>query len=375
MIIFRYLTREIASTLSAISALLLLIFLSNQFVRFLSQAATGKFATSMLIKLLAIEIPHLLILLLPLGLFLSIVLTYGRLYAESEMTVLFTSGLSRKRLVQLTLPIILTVTIIVALLSLWITPQLLTYRGKLLAQTGTAIELQAALPGRFQETEGGRRIFYVERMSADKEHMESIFMAQLEDNNETTENIPPWTIITAHSGYQMIDNKTGDRFFVTENGQRYQGLPGQKNFSIVQFERYGIRIESHASALANQEQTISTWSLWRHPLNLKAAYAELQWRFAMPLSVLILGLLAIPLSRVKPRHGRYGQLLPAILIYTLYVNCLLMGRNWIGQGVIHYSVGLWWVHGLLLIMTGIIAIHQIGWRDCWLLFKKRWHFA
>ena len=375
MIIFRYLTREIVNTMSAILALLLLIFLTNQLVRFLSQVATGKFATSMLVKLLAIEIPHLLILLLPLSLFLGIIVAYGRLYAESEMTVLLTSGLSRKRLVQLTLPIVLSVTVIVALLSSWITPQLLDYRGKLLAQTGTAIELQAVLPGRFQETEGGRRIFYVERMSVDKEHMENIFMAQLEDNNETTDAIPPWTIVTAHRGYQMIDNKTGDRFFVTENGQRYQGIPGQKDFSIIQFQRYGIRIESHAGVLANQEQTMSTWNLWRHPLNHRAAYAELQWRFAMPISVLILSLLAIPLSRVKPRQGRYGQLLPAILIYTLYVNCLLMGRNWIERGVIHYSMGLWWVHGLLLMATGIIVMHQIGWRDCWLLLKKRWHIV
>ena len=60
-----------------------------------------------------------------------------------------------------------------------------------------------------------------------------------------------------------------------------------------------------------------------------AAAAELQWRFALPISVLMLALLAIPLSHVRPRQGRYSHILPAILIYIVYMNLLFIARNWV----------------------------------------------
>lgn len=373
MIIFRYLTREIALTLSSVTGVLLLVFLSNQFVRFLSQAATGKFASTLLLKLLSIEIPHLLTLLLPLGLFLGILLTYGRLYADNEMSVLSACGVSRQQLLTFTLPITGIVVAIVIILSFWLTPKLLTYRNTLLAQSGTAIQLQAALPGRFQETDGGKRIFYVESMSADKQKMKNIFMAQLEKTDETQNStIAPWIIITAKSGHQMIDRKTGDRFFVSEDGHRYQGTPGAKDFRIVNYKEYGIRIESHAVAISKQEASMSTLALLKTKENPLIANAELQWRIAMPLSALLLALLALPLSHINPRQGRYAHILPGILIYILYLNLLLLGRNWIERDIIHPDIGLWWAHGLMLIAAGVIWINQAGWRYTWQSVSTRW---
>src|SRR5262245_51842647 len=105
MIIARYLSREIALTLFAITGILLITFLSNQLVHYLNQVAVGKFAHTALLALMAIEIPHLLSILLPLALFLSILLAYGRLYADNEMTVLHACGLSDKQILLFTLPI------------------------------------------------------------------------------------------------------------------------------------------------------------------------------------------------------------------------------------------------------------------------------
>jgi lipopolysaccharide export system permease protein len=254
------------------------------------------------------------------------------------------------------------------MLSFWLTPKLMAYRQQLLAQTGTAIELDTLLPGRFQQTNGGQQIFYVESMSTNKQRMQNIFMAQMDTaNNAANPAITPWIILNAESGAQMIDKKTGDRFFVATQGRRYQGVPGSKDFQLVQFGEYRIRIEKHVTDIGAQQNALSTSALW-HSTKNKAdtaankadAASELQWRVSAPLSVLLLALLAIPLSQVKPRHGRYAALLPAILIYIIYVNLLVLGRDWIEQRSISPALGLWWIHGLLLLAIILIWLRQMG---------------
>jgi len=376
MIIFRYLSKEIFAALSAITGILLLIFISNEFVRYLTRAATGKFSGSTALQLIIIEIPHLLGILLPLGLFLGILFAYSRLYTDNEMTVLYACGLSRLKLLGLTLPVTGVVITVVALLSLWFTPHLLVYRERLLAESGTAMELETTLPGRFQENNNGQQIFYVESMTPDHMHMQNIFMAQsgdIKNNKNTPDNpaITPWIILTAANGYQTVDKKTGDRFFVATQGNRYQGVPGSKDFQIIQFGEYRARIEKHIADISGEQDAMSTFALLYDKKDRVDAASELQWRFSAPLSALLLALLAVPLSRVKPRQGKYAALLPAILIYIIYANLILVGRNWIEQGHISPALGLWWIHGLMFLGVILIWIYQTSLKTIRALFIRR----
>jgi lipopolysaccharide export system permease protein len=371
MIIFRYLTREIFAALSAITAILLLIFLSNQFVRYLNQAAAGKFAGTLLLQLMAIEIPHLLAVLLPLGLFLGILLAYGRLYADNEMTVLSACGFSRLQLIGYTLPTAFFIAIIVGILSLWLNPKLLADRDQMLMRSGTALELQTTLPGRFQQANNGNQVFYAQSLSADHLHMQNLFFAEL-NKNSTNPAIPIWTIVTAQSGYQLVDHKTGDQFFVATEGRHYKGIPGDKDFQVMRFGSYTLRLANQTADLSDQQETFPTKALLASTSDItkkEELIAELEWRISMPLSAVFLTLLAIPLSRVEPRRGRYAQLLPAILIYATYTNLLLVARNWIMHGTIPLVLGLWWIHVLLLVGITCIWSYQIGWRT---LRKQSW---
>ncbi len=373
MIIFRYLTREIFAAMCSIAGILLLIFLCNQFVRYLNQAALGKFAGSVLLSLLAIEIPHLLAVLLPLALFLGILLAYGRLYSDNEMLILNSCGLSRIKLTTLTLPIACLVAAIVALLSLWLNPQLLVYRDRALMQTGAALVLQTTLPGQFQESDDGKRVLYVENTSSDHQHMQNLFFAQLDDAPQSA-TLQPWVIVTAQSGYQIKDPKTGTQFFVTTNGRRYQGTPGNKDFQIAQFGSYKLPINNEVRDFSHAQETFTTKDLLRptnNPDEKMARIAELEWRLSLPLSALLLTLLAIPLSRVKPRKSKYSQLLPAILIYATYVNLLVFARNWVMGGSIPLSLGLWWIHALLLILIILLWISQAGWGNTWKMITNK----
>ncbi len=361
MILFRYLTRELLTSLSLITSLLFVILMSNEFVHYLNQVAGGKFAISILWELIILESPRFLAILLPFSLFLTILFTYGRLYADYEMTVLNACGFSSTQLTRMSLPLIITLTFIVASLNLGLNPYLLSYRNKLLTQTGSAIELQTVQPGSFQQTNRGHRIIYVESVATDRKSVKNIFMAQT-NRQGLAHEITPWTILSASSGYQTISPVTKEAFFVAVNGKRYQGIPGQTEYYITQFANYGVRIDLNTATVNNQQDTMSSLTLWQASKANKPSYfSELQWRLSAPISILLLALLAIPLSRVNPRQGKYIHILPAIVIYIMYLNLLLVGRNWIENGEISYRWGLWWIHGLLLVAIALAWCYALGW--------------
>jgi lipopolysaccharide export system permease protein len=79
--------------------------------------------------------------------------------------------------------------------------------------------------------------------------------------------------------------------------------------------------------------------------------AELQWRLAIPISALLLVLLAIPLSFVDPRAGRSLNLIFALVIYVIYNNILSIFQAWVTQGRLSASIGLWPVHAFFAFLV------------------------
>ncbi len=361
MIISRYLIKEVCYALLAVTLVLLLVFLSNQLVRFLSYAASGKIAANILFQIMGFEISFLLALLLPLGLYLAIIATYGRLYADNELRIMQTSGFSTQKLVRLTTRIALIVMAVVMVLTLWINPSIARVKDQLVSQ-GVAVGnvINNLMPGRFQLSGDENRVFYVESIARNHQQARNLFIAEqkkaVSDGDLTT-----WTVLSAAEGYQMTDPVSKDKFVVAVNGYRYEGTPGQNAYKIIQFTKYAVRLPDQDIEVAHQAlEVIPTSVLWQHYFEDPKNAAELQWRLSMPLSVLLLALLAIPLSYVRPRQSRYAQFLPAILVYIIYVEMLFTARDWIEQKTLSIHLGLWWVHGLLILFIVLLFMWQAG---------------
>jgi lipopolysaccharide export system permease protein len=361
MIIFRYLTKEVLNTLLAVTFILLLIFLSKELVRYLGYAAQGKIGANILFQIMGLEIPYLLALLLPLGLYLGIVLAYGRMYADSEMRVLHACGFSVQRLMSITSVLAMIVAAIVFGLSLWLNPWIASHKDKIIAHSlSTDNVLNNLMPGRFQVSSDGKRVLYVEHISRDRKQASNIFLADQGAKHDDNTNV--WTVVSAARGSQMMEKKTKDRFIVAFDGFRYEGMPGQNDFKIIQFKKYAVRLPEVVLTSKRQEQeALPTSQLWNN-FNKPESAAEFEWRLSMPLMVLLLGMIAIPLSQIRPRHGRYSQLVPAILIYVVYVNLLFIARNWVEQDVLPKYIGMWWVHLVMLIIGLTLILFQSGWR-------------
>lgn len=362
MIIERYLFKEVLQTFLAVTGILLVIYISNRFIRFLSDADAGTLAADAVFQLLLFKSVNALVLILPLALYLSVMLAFGRLYKDSEMTALAACGIGPARLLKNILTLAVVFAAGVAIVSWYAGPWAEEKSSQLLDQVAATADLKGLTPGSFKETHDGTLVFYIEQLSDDQSAMHNVFIHSEKQGKQG--------IVTAPLARYRIDPKTGDRFVVLMDGYRYEGMPGEADFKVMQYKEHAIRLEEKAVVRSQRKLAAApTTDLWMS--EALPDKAEMQWRIAMPVATILLALLAVPLSRTNPRQGRYAKLFAGILIYVIYSNLLGISRAWIERGIMPASLGLWWVHALLLVGIIIFMARQTGMR--WFLadvFRK-----
>ncbi len=351
----RYLLKEVINGWLAVTVVLWLVLVSNRLVRYLADAAEGDIPGDVIFNLLALKMVWYLVLVVPFALALGVVLGLGRLYRDNEMVVMSACGVGPGRIYRPLLALGLLVALALAWLSLYVSPQVqgMSYRLKVSAEQQADLKVLGA--GRFNDLQGGKVTFYAERLSDDRSRMENLFIKIRHEDAQR----PP-QLLTAKTGHRMQDERTGEDFLVLMDGYRYEGRPGEAGYRIMQFSKYGVRVDlpDVAEYHDRRESTPSLELLYSSdPWDI----AELQWRLAMPVSVIALLLLAVPLCRGGPRQGRYGRLVLAILLFVIYYNLLGTAKVWVGKGAISPQLGLWWVPVLpallavLLYKSGRIA--------------------
>lgn len=354
MIIFRYLCREILSATIAVCVILLLVLMSGRFVKYLAKAVTGDMESGVIFAMIGYRIPGFLELTLPLAFFLAVLLSFGRLHIQNEMSVLKACGVSEKRLTGYTLILALFFAAITAWLSLSVAPSGMAKAEALQKAEKQRSELDKLMPKKFYSLAGGKGVTYAEGVTEDRE-LDEVFLAMAvgsEENNDRS-----LVLVLADKGRQKqaesTDNGAAERYLVLDKGYRVEGIPGQHDYQITYFEEYGSRLED--SVPLNTEpktDAITTQALLdSDDLELQAT---LQWRLSIPLLVLVVTLLAIPLARTNNRQGRFGKLLPAIVLYFTYLVSLNAMRGAIESGSVPASVTMLPVHFVYLSLAIVL---------------------
>jgi lipopolysaccharide export system permease protein len=365
MIIQRYFAREIFLTTLAVVSVLLLIGISNQFVRYLAQAAQGEIAATLVFKVVAMNLPSLLGLLLPLGLFFGIMMSLSRLYADSEMTALFACGLPYTVLVKALAVPALMATLVAGMLNLWLGPHYLYEMTRTVAEAESDLISRAIQPGRFQTSDDGKYVLYIDRMSEDSKEAYDVFVAEQETADSENFHLG---VITSASGKQWRDPASGDDYIVLENGYRTQGIPGKGKYQLMSFKQYGLRVLQREAKLRVKEAAMPSQDLLL--TDDRDAQAELQWRIAISLSALVLALFALVIARVQPRQGKYAKALPGILVAIIYINVLIFARGLFEENLqVPIWIGLYWVPvlglglglGLLYLQTSRLRSWRLPW--------------
>ena len=360
MIIFRYLSKQILQVMTAVTLILLVVGLTSRFIQYLGQAVAGELASDVLLLLMFYRLPDFFLVIVPLAFFLGILLVYGRMYAENEMVVLLGSGISQRHLLVLTFLTSIAVIIFMAAISLSIAPWGVRNTEQLKQNQEQLTEIDLIVAGQFQSFSDGGRITYAERANIVPEvgrQLDNVFVAlstesRQGDQSDTESETTPPRILLAENARPVVDAQTGARFMRLENVYQYDGTPGQGDFSIAQFDAQLILLpESTEFEEILEEESLATMELIGS--NQAEHQAEFQWRLSIILLIPAITLIAVPMSQVDPRQGRYSKLISAAIIYATYFLLLQLTRDMVAEGELNAAVGMWWVHALF-ITVGIL---------------------
>jgi lipopolysaccharide export system permease protein len=350
MIFQRAIRREFTHSAAGVFVALFAILLTTQLIRLLGQAAQGSIAPEAVVALLGFAALNYIPTLLSLASFIAILLALSRSYRDSEMVVWFSSGLSLAAWVRPVMVFMLPLVFAIAGLSLFVSPWALSksaeYRGNLESRKDAG----QATPGRFRSRLRVSGSFLSRRLPTMKAYVKNVFVSSVQNQR--------LGVTMAATGHQEIA-ENGDRFLVLENGRRYEIAQGTPEMRILEYGRYAIRLETkEARGIEKTPRNTPTLELIADD---RSSYrAELLWRVGIPLSAIVLALLAIPLSFVNPRAGRSANMLLALFAYLLYNNLLTISQAWVSSGRISFAVGVFAVHAFMLCLLPILFFRRIA---------------
>lgn len=350
MLIFRYLLTETMKSQVAVFMVLMAIFITQKFVRVLADATNGDIPAGLIMGFLSLQLPLLAALILPLSLFLGIMLAHGRLYADSEMAVMRACGISEWYVTRVMLSLGLLMALLTALLTLWLGPAAIEREYQLEEQVGAESGLTTLMPGRFQETANEQAVMFVHDIGTEDNQLEGVFVAQ----HKTKPDDKAVHIVYAKVG-NVNEEADGSQQLILGQGIQYEGNRGQRDYQVVKFDQYQVEIAEQQAEQKRRKLTAYPTEQLLADDSLDAT-AEWQWRIAVPLSIPFLILIAVPLSSVDPRQGRFGKMFPALMLYLGYFLLLMAGRKVLEDGKVSPVIGLWWVHAVVLLIGMVLLI-------------------
>ncbi|MEN9889012.1 MAG: Lipopolysaccharide export system permease protein LptF [Pseudomonadota bacterium] len=352
------LRKDLARNFVATVVVIVTIVMTIVLIRTLGQASRGAINPAEVLLIMGFNLLSQLTTILALSLFITVIATVSRMYSDSEMVIWFNSGRGVMAFVPVLLRFAWPVVLAIALLALFAWPWSNRQIQELQNRYDKRGDVERVTPGQFQESAGGKRVFFIDKDAPDKNTGTNVFISNNEGALET--------ITTAREG--RIENRGDDRFLSLARGEQWllQRDTGESRWT--RFERYELLIEadrlSADAAVASKQ--MPSLALWRQPTAVNLG--ELSWRLGLGLCSLNFVLLALPLSAVNPRVGRSYQFGVALLVFVVYYNLVNIGQNWIGHGRIGLLPWLAALHGGVFALACLwlwLRHRQWSWRDLW----------
>lgn len=350
MIFQRALRRDLLSTAGAVFTTLFTITVTVMLIRILGQAAGGRVASADVVSLIGFSALNYLPVILNLTGFVSVLLVVTRSYQDSEMVVWFASGLSLSRWIMPVLKFGLPIIAMTTLLSFYLTPWSNQQSAEYKERYANREDIARVSPGKFQESSSSNRVFFVEGISGDTTRVKNVFVSGVRNGKDS--------VVVAKEGTIEFNDK-GDKFLVMHQGRRYDGVPAQSDFQLMEFDRYGVLLSSESKALVGDTsaRALTTKELIQNRNNFNDG--ELVWRISLPLMGILLMLLAIPLSFVNPRGGRSANLLIALFLFVFYSNMLSFAQSTVVQNRMTLAFAWWPVHLVALVIVAIFFLWRL----------------
>ena len=359
MIFRRAFVSELANSAGGVFTVLFSIVLTVGLVQILSEAAGGDAASTTVFELVAYSSLVNMPPLLTVSLFIAVLMVMMRSWQDSEMIVWFsTGGQSLLAWVRPVLQFALPLVVLVGVLSTALTP----WAKAQIERTTSAFEqrddVNRITPGRFIESEGGNRVFFIEDADATGTQIKNVFLSERSKDGKE--------IVVQSEAGEIVKTDAGDRYLSLSDGRRYEAS-GAKSaaWQVVDFVRYDLLLKVRADAAIAKMSVDEMPMQMLFVLDTRAAKGEILWRLSWPLAALNLALLAIPLSYTNPRAGRSLSLVIAVLIFVLYLNGISIGQTWVRGGKLEWYTGVLLINGFVFAVTALLFVRRV-WMTRWL---------
>jgi lipopolysaccharide export system permease protein len=361
MLFKRALRRDLINLAGAVFATLFTVMVTTTLIRLLGRAASNVVATSDVLPLIAFASINYIPVLLVLTVYVTVLMSLSRAYRDSEMVIWFASGQGLlawiRPVLSFAAPFVALIALVAFVLGPWANRKAEEYRLRF-EQREDVSQVSA---GQFRESAGANRVFFVESISEDQSRVRNVFVTQVQGGKLT---------VVASTGGRIVSVPDGDRFLVLEDGRRWDGQWGGTSYRLMEFERYGVRLQSKASEITDESARMrTTWSLVANPT--PSNLGELVWRAGLPLSAVAVALLAIPLAFVNPRAGQSINLVIAVLIYVIYNNLTGIMQAWVAQGRVPFAVGLLGTHSVVLAIAAWLFWRRTSMVRLWPPWRRR----
>jgi lipopolysaccharide export system permease protein len=345
---------DLLKTLLSVWSMIVVIIVSRAFLRILDKAVDGEISNETLLTLLALKTVITSVELLPAAVFMAVLMVIGRMYRDQEMSAVASAGGGSGTVYRAVLLLLLPLSLATVGLSFYVAPWAEAGIEKLQHRDKQSADLRGIAAGKFTEYSHGDLVFYVENIDA-KKVMHKVFLQQRDGSR--------LVILNAETG--RMEERPKGRYMVFGKGERVQGLPGDLDYVLEEFDEYAVQLEGKASTMyypreaMSLNQLIQSWTL--------PDIAELQRRSFIPVSVLLLAFLAVPLCQISPRGGVYGNITAGFLIYLIYGNLIRVSKALVIKSTVSTLVGAVAVNLLFFLLGCVLLARLYGWR--WLVLK------
>jgi len=318
-------------------------------VSLLAKVMKGKLPADVVISMLGLGVLKSAILLIPFALLLTIMLSLGRLYRDSEIYAIKASGIGSRSLLRyaslLFIPLIIFLLYLSIFSAPWAEQQIEIIKQK---ASGFA-DIYSLTPGQFIESNQGNWVVFVEQSDRESGEVKNVFIYDRRDGSVAIE--------TAQHAEQKNLAELGGESLILKKGQRYEGTPGEGGFTLLSFNQHAVRVPEFDLNVDNQNPEFKSTSELLKSGQL-VDVAEFQWRISVPIAAILLALLAFPLSVTNPRQGRFAGLAIAIVIYLIYSNLLILAETWVADGKLPVMPGMFAVHAVMLVLVVVLSLRQ-----------------
>ena len=345
MIIRNYIHKDLLQKLAWIIGLLILIFASNKFVGFLSDAAEGNLPADMVFMMLGYKILASLPKIFPISILMAVLLVFTRLANDRELIVLEGAGASKVFQIKIVSQFAAIFCLFVALMTLYVAPWAEQNIHILKERAKEESDISGIRPGQFKEFSQGDRVVYVQNFLPEKSLMEDVFLQVRQEEN--------LGVLASDNAYFQYDRDSGNKYIIFNDGQRYVGEPGTLDYEITEYEKYAILIEN----VAKKSEILKTSALTTDEIissdnmNYKA---EFQWRISLIIICFCLSLFSVLLVQPSANEKRYTPFVIGISVYLIYSNLLGIAQTLLRREVIPEFLGLWSVHVIFILVLFIL---------------------